>query len=57
MLLDEKLAIELDKTLREAIAKAIERHRRLGESIAVSENGKVKILSPDEILERQQKLL
>jgi len=54
MQLDEKMAAKIDKTLRETIAKAIDRHRRLGESIAISENGKVKILSPEDILIRQQ---
>jgi hypothetical protein len=39
-----------------AIAQAIERHRRLGESIAVWQNGKVVILEAGQILPLQQKL-
>ena len=35
--------------VKEAIAQAIERHRRLGESIAVWKDGKVVILSAEEI--------
>ena len=34
---------------REAIAQAIERHRRLGQSIAVWKDGKVVIVPPEEI--------
>ena len=33
----------------EAIAKALDRHRRLGESIAVWQDGKVVILTADQI--------
>jgi hypothetical protein len=35
--------------VKEAIAQAIERHRRLGESIAVWKDGKVVILPAEEI--------
>ena len=35
--------------VKEAIAQAIERHRRLGESIAVWKDGRVVILSAEEI--------
>jgi 20S proteasome alpha/beta subunit len=35
--------------VKEAIAQAIERHKRLGESIAVWKDGKVVILSAEEI--------
>jgi hypothetical protein len=35
--------------VKEAIAQAIERHRRLGESIAVWKDDKVVILSAEEI--------
>jgi hypothetical protein len=35
--------------VKAAIAKAIERHRKLGESIAVWQDGKVVVLSADQI--------
>jgi hypothetical protein len=37
------------KGVKVAIAQAIERHRRLGESIAVWQDGKVVILEADQI--------
>ena len=37
------------QSMREGVAKAIERHRRLGESIVVMENGKIIELSADQI--------
>jgi hypothetical protein len=54
MIRDQEFGKKLDEAIHEAVANAIERHRKLGESIAVSENGKVVILSPAEILKRQQ---
>ena len=36
--------------VKEAVAQAIERHRRLGQSIAVWQDGKVVILEADQIL-------
>jgi hypothetical protein len=39
---------------KQAIAQAIERHRKLGESIAVWQDGKVVILSADQIPEIQR---
>ncbi|MGG6265390.1 hypothetical protein ACQ4M3_24585 [Leptolyngbya sp. AN03gr2] len=41
--------------VRAAIAQAIERHRRLGESIAVWKDGKVVILEANQILPLQPK--
>jgi hypothetical protein len=35
--------------IQEAVAQAIERHRRLGQSIAVMRNDQVVILTPEEI--------
>ena len=43
------LSERIDKGVQKAIAEAVERHRRLGESIAISQDGKVVILSPEEI--------
>ena len=40
---------KIDAGVHKAIAEAVERHRRLGESIAISRDGKVVILSPEEI--------
>jgi hypothetical protein len=37
-----------------AIAEALERHRKLGEAIAVWKDGKVVILSADQIPQRQE---
>ena len=38
---------------REAVAHAIERHRRLGESIVIWRDGKVVIVPPEEIAPRE----
>jgi hypothetical protein len=35
--------------LQKAVDKALERHKRLGESVAVWQNGKVVILTPEEL--------
>jgi hypothetical protein len=43
------LSERIDKGVKKAIAEAIEKHRKLGESIAISPKGKVIILSPEEI--------
>jgi hypothetical protein len=37
-----------------AVAEALERHRKLGEAIAVWKDGKVVILSADQIPQRQE---
>ncbi len=39
----------IEAGVKEAVAYALERHRRLGESIAVWKDGKVVIISADEI--------
>ena len=54
MSLDQDFGKKVDRAIHKAVSNAIERHRKLGESIAVYENGKVVILSPEEILKRQQ---
>jgi predicted ABC-type ATPase len=38
-----------EKSLRKAIANALERHKRLGESVAVWQEGKAVILEPEDI--------
>jgi 20S proteasome alpha/beta subunit len=40
---------KITEVAKSAIAQAIERHRKLGESIAVWQEGKVVILSADQI--------
>lgn len=40
---------KIDKGVQKAIAEAIEKHRKLGESIAVWQDGKVVILPPEKI--------
>lgn len=52
---DNEILKRVRAGLRLGIANAIERHRRLGESIVISENGKIKVLTPDQILELQKK--
>ena len=39
----------IEAGVKEAIAQAIERHRRLGQSIAVWKDGRVVVLSAEEI--------
>jgi hypothetical protein len=45
----ELLSEKIDKGVKQAIAEAIEKHRKLGESIAVWREGKVVILPPEKI--------
>ncbi|NET88390.1 MAG: hypothetical protein F6K45_09895 [Kamptonema sp. SIO1D9] len=40
---------KIDAGVKSAIAKAIERHRRLGESISIWQDGKVVTLTADQI--------
>jgi hypothetical protein len=40
---------QIEAAMQKATRQAIRRHKLLGESIAVSENGKVVILSPEQI--------
>ena len=54
MSLDQDFGKKVDRAIHKAVSNAIERHRKLGESIVISENGKIITLSPEEILKRQQ---
>lgn len=45
----EKLDDKIDAGVKNAIAEAIEKHRKLGQSIAIWRDGKVVILTADEI--------
>jgi len=40
---------QIDAGVKQAIANAIERHRKLGESISIWKDGKVVTLTPDQI--------
>jgi hypothetical protein len=44
---NQLLSEKIDDGVKKAISEAIEKHRKLGESIAIWENGKVVILPPD----------
>ena len=43
------LSSKIDAGVKSAIAAAIERHRKLGQSISIMQNGKVVTLAADEI--------
>jgi len=49
------LSRKIDAGVKAAVAAAIERHRKLGESIAVWQDGKVVILTADRIPPMTQK--
>lgn len=51
---DDRLSILLDPLVQQAVDEAIERHRQRGESIAVAEDGKVRIVTSKEIPHLQQ---
>lgn len=46
----DKLSEQIDSSVRAAIASAIERHWRLGESISILKDGKIVTLTADQIL-------
>lgn len=45
----EKLSEQIDAGIKQAIAKAIEKHRKLGESITILQDGKIVTLTGEEI--------
>ena len=51
----KKLHSKIDVGVKAAIAAAIERHRKLGQSISIMQDGKVVILIADEITAIQAK--
>ena len=53
---DDRLSTKLNPLVQKAVDEAIEQHRIKGESIAIGENGKVKIVSPEEITPLAEKL-
>jgi hypothetical protein len=46
----------IGKLCQKAVDEAIERHRIKGESLAISEHGKVKIVPPEDIIPLADKL-
>lgn len=50
------LSSRINEGVRVAIAQALERHRKLGESIAIWRDGKVVILEADQIPSLQTRL-
>ncbi|EAM53030.1 hypothetical protein WH8501_14800 [Crocosphaera watsonii WH 8501] len=50
----DKLSEQIDTGVKTAIRKAIERHRRLGESISILKDGKVVTLTSDRIPQSSQ---
>lgn len=50
---DQRLSSKITPVVQAAIAQAIERHRRLGEAIAIWRNGKVVIVDAAQIPELQ----
>lgn len=52
----DKLSTICDSLFQKAVDEAIEQHRIKGESIALGENGKVKIVPPEEITPLADKL-
>ena len=46
----------ISRIFQSAVDEAIEQHRLKGEAIAISENGKVKIIPPEEITTLEDKL-
>lgn len=51
----ELLSSKIDAGVKAAIAAAIERHRKLGQSISIMQDGKVVTLTADEITAIQAK--
>ena len=47
--ISDKLSSQIDTGVKLAIAKAVDRHRKLGESISIWQDGKVLTLTADEI--------
>jgi len=45
----EKLSSKIDVAVKAALAEAIEKHRRLGQSISIWQEGKVVTLTADQI--------
>ncbi|MDJ0589328.1 MAG: hypothetical protein QNJ72_04925 [Pleurocapsa sp. MO_226.B13] len=52
----DKLSTICDPLFQKAVDEAIEQHRIKGESIAQSENGRVKIVNSEEIIPLAEKL-
>ena len=53
--ISDKLSEQIDAGVRSAIAEAIERHRRLGESISLLKDGQIVTLTADQIPPKDDK--
>jgi uncharacterized protein (DUF2249 family) len=53
--ISDKLSEQIDTGVKAAIAEAIERHRRLGESISLLKDGKIVTLTADQIPKKDDK--
>ncbi|MFM8305494.1 MAG: hypothetical protein ACKN87_00030 [Microcystis aeruginosa] len=53
--ISDKLSEQIDTGVRAAIAEAIERHRRLGESISLLKDGQIVTLTADQIPPKDDK--
>ncbi len=54
---EKKLSETINEGVQKAVIKAVDRHRKLGESVVIWKDGKTVILSPQEIDENYQNLL
>ncbi len=50
-----RLAILAETALNKAVAKIIEEHRRTGDPIAIWQDGKVRLVHPDQLPEQEDK--
>ncbi|PSF39036.1 hypothetical protein C7H19_02995 [Aphanothece hegewaldii CCALA 016] len=53
--ISDQLSSQIDAGVKAAIAEAIERHRKLGESISILKDGQIVTLSADEIFSLTEK--
>jgi hypothetical protein len=54
---EKKLSETINEGVQKPVIKAVDRHRKLGESITIWQDGKTVILSPQEIEKNYQNLL
>jgi hypothetical protein len=46
---NQLLSEKIDQGVKKAVSEAVEKHRRLGQSVAIWQDGKVVILTADQI--------
>jgi hypothetical protein len=54
---EKKLSEIINEGVQKAVIKAVDKHCKLGESVAIWQDGKTVILSPQEIEKNYQNLL